>query len=740
MRQDQRAIFSVLLAGCLAADAGDGLVANGEDSPGQGLVASPQLRLAQPGALDLSLGMELPPLNLQESAMTSAPRRPGPVRVGFHRRLTEYRGDLVPRLQWVDDPHDGSIAASVTVTAPGALRVRLAIRATLPPGGAIRFFHGSPPEVVGVMDRGFFLSGGLEVQWSPSVPGSTIGLELTLPSSDAREAAVLEIDRVAHHFEPSNVGHDAAALAAPHPSGAAPRQELAPEEEDEDEVECQRVPLACTEPSQWQHVADAVARIRFEGPDGSYQCSGTLLNDGDENGFIPYFLTANHCISTQSAAASLEAYWFYQHDRCGVDPGLGGRSTWGGADLLATDFALDSSLLVLKGWYWEDVDDRGRQVPRFGVRFAGWDSRPRSSGRVYGVHHPGGGPKEYLEGFIDGVTDYVSCNPDGRPCQNRQAGIQVSFTHGSVEGGSGGSGLFKANRLIGVASSTDLCTEAVYGNFSAFFPQVRRWLAGRRGQDGQDAGGSGKVLVHGDALGAIPGEPQVLVREGGSSTYSLSIEPRPTSQVKITLQIVGDIHLRASPDLVRFTPENWNRPQEVTLSAGEDDDRDDGSAAVAHAVTSFDNAYQGPGPVIPVFERDNDLQVSGRADPPVESGELEVAWDAVVGAIAYVVEWRTSNQAFEDCHESDSPRCLAGASPGTTRTRVVAAGTTKTTLRDLEEDTVYFVRVTAQLDPSYGYQPSSIVSVVTSARYRPFLRGWRLAVPWEGGDAELPSR
>ena len=105
-----------------------------------------------------------------------------------------------------------------------------------------------------------------------------------------------------------------------------------------------------------------------------------------------------------------------------------------------------------------------------------------------------------------------------------------------------------------------------------------------------------------------------------------------------------------------------------------------------------------------------------------------------------VVEWRTPNQAFEDCHESDGPRCLAGASPGTSRTRVGAAGTTKTTLRDLEEDTLHYVRVTAQLDPSGGYQPSSIFSVVILARDCPFRWGWRLVVPWRESDAEPPAR
>ena len=87
-----------------------------------------------------------------------------------------------------------------------------------------------------------------------------------------------------------------------------------------------------------------------------------------------------------------------------------------------------------------------------------------------------------------------------------------------------------------------------------------------------------------------------------------------------------------------------------------------------------------------------------------------------------------------------APGALPSASPGTTRTRVVAAGTTKTTLGDLQDDTHYLVRVTAKLDPSYGYLPSSVFSEVTLARYRPFLRGWRLAIPWEGSDAEPPSR
>ncbi|MDE0349471.1 MAG: fibronectin type III domain-containing protein [Gammaproteobacteria bacterium] len=319
----------------------------------------------------------------------------------------------------------------------------------------------------------------------------------------------------------------------------------------------------------------------------------------------------------------------------------------------------------------------------------------------------------------------MACNLDRRPCQPRRAGIRVSFNEGTVLAGSGGSGLFWADRLIGVASSTDLCTEAWYGNFSEFFPRVRRWLAGPERQNRQDGHGRGQVLVHVDGQGETTGELQVPVREGDGSTYALSIEPRPTAEVTVELQTSGDADLKASPDMLHFTAENWDRPQEVTLSAREDDDREDGSATVAHLLTSSDHAYQHAGRPLRVSERDNDLEVSATAPLPTEPGELEVTWEPVAGAVSYIVEWRTSSEEFEDCHEPDDASCPAD------RTRVVAAVDTNTTLKDLEGDTLYFVRVTAKLDPSYGYLPASVFSVVTLVPQRPFLRGWRLVVPWE---------
>ncbi|WP_289240874.1 hypothetical protein [Delftia sp.] len=46
-----------------------------------------------------------------------------------------------------------------------------------------------------------------------------------------------------------------------------------------------------------------------------YVCSGTLINDKAGSG-TPYFLTANHCISTQTVASTLETSWFYRTPSC----------------------------------------------------------------------------------------------------------------------------------------------------------------------------------------------------------------------------------------------------------------------------------------------------------------------------------------------------------------------------------------------------------------------------------------
>ena len=55
---------------------------------------------------------------------------------------------------------------------------------------------------------------------------------------------------------------------------------------------------------------------RFCDQSFQYLCSGALVSDTDGSTTIPYLLTANHCISTQSAASTLEVFWDYKTASC----------------------------------------------------------------------------------------------------------------------------------------------------------------------------------------------------------------------------------------------------------------------------------------------------------------------------------------------------------------------------------------------------------------------------------------
>ncbi len=62
----------------------------------------------------------------------------------------------------------------------------------------------------------------------------------------------------------------------------------------------------------WANVARAVSAIGVvgQGEDGLF-CSGQLISTQAED-FTPYWLTANHCLSSKGEAASSEFYWLYQ--------------------------------------------------------------------------------------------------------------------------------------------------------------------------------------------------------------------------------------------------------------------------------------------------------------------------------------------------------------------------------------------------------------------------------------------
>lgn len=132
------------------------------------------------------------------------------------------------------------------------------------------------------------------------------------------------------------------------------------------------------------------------------------------------------------------------------------------------------------------------------------------------------------------------------------------------------------------------------------------------------------------------------VTEGSTSdTVDIVLSDAPTSNVVIDVQNQNSARLAVAATSLTFTPQNWNVPQTVTLSAVEDTIiNGDVSARVAFSVQpGSDAAYTSSfGKTINVQITDNDvLQKPGFTNSHTSSANQQptITWSAVAGADSY---------------------------------------------------------------------------------------------------------
>ena len=443
-------IFAILAApSALHADAHPDISANPVSNPGAMSPVTPdassgerrRLKLDY-SAAPLALRIVLPPPGAAEEQGIKDSGRKGGLMIGFHRDVPDaFKDNLSPRLDWIPQS-DGTFVSSFSVTSPGAVSVRVGIRGELPPGGEIRFFSEESDERFPIVTREDFRwkDGELETLWSPTVAGDTIGVEIALPSKKAMNAFSLSVEKVAHTF---------------HPMDTPPAPKL----------DCPgiHIDVQCATRQFHPRKQDAVARIRYEADGSSYVCSGTLMNDAVQETFVPYFLTANHCVDAGGVARTVEAWWFYRRRSCGssiVDSRF--DTTIGGTELLATSRRTDMSLLRFR-----------RAVPG-GLWYTGWTTaRIDHPAGVYSLHHPDGVDLKYSAGTTNGnyYSDGVS------------NAIAVRWREGTTEGGSSGAGLFlrsgSVGYLVGALSHGPACGYGItdhFGPFRDFFSLANRWI------------------------------------------------------------------------------------------------------------------------------------------------------------------------------------------------------------------------------------------------------------------------
>jgi len=193
----------------------------------------------------------------------------------------------------------------------------------------------------------------------------------------------------------------------------------------------------CSEGREWQDEKHAVARFTFRVGTSGFTCSGALINNVAIDG-TPYFLTANHCLDSESAANTVVAYFNYEFYGCGGQ--LNDGSTLSGAKLLATAAESDYTLLLFNTTPTADY------LPYY----AGWDASGDSGTIAVGIHHPSSNPKKISIDDSSAKNHPFNIGWQGGSNTPPDSHWRVEFDKGTTAGGSSGSPLFNEHgRILG---------------------------------------------------------------------------------------------------------------------------------------------------------------------------------------------------------------------------------------------------------------------------------------------------
>ncbi|MCZ7652162.1 MAG: trypsin-like peptidase domain-containing protein [Thermoanaerobaculia bacterium] len=347
----------------------------------------------------------------------------------------------------------GELGWGSWIHVAGAERLRLRLAGLQAPAGTRFWVWGRDGEGAAF---GLELRDAGGTLWTPSVAGAELFLEAVLPAGTG--AASWTVDAVAESFL-----LDEAGLPVRDGAGAAKAGE------------CIRSATCYAEGQGFNAFADvthAIAHLRFQSNGGTYVCTGALVNDSGVPGFIPYLLTAHHCISTGTEAASLEAWFDVRPDTCGgTIPGTFPKVN--GATLLVTRSATDTTLLRL-----------ATAPPGPTRAYLGWTTATVASGTtLHRVSHPyvnGLYTQSYSRSTLS--TTFGACTGAARP--EYLYGIP---NYGGTFGGSSGSPvLLPSGQIVGQLRGAcgpnpedgcDYRNADVDGAFSVAFPHLQPFLS-----------------------------------------------------------------------------------------------------------------------------------------------------------------------------------------------------------------------------------------------------------------------
>ncbi len=368
-------------------------------------------------------------------------------------------------LRSVERTPDGGMVWTAAVESPGATALRMHFSNFSLPGNSALYIYGLNGEAFGpYTDLG---PGNVSDFWSHTITGPLAYVQLRHFGPISKH----ELNSISFGIE--GVGYLSEKFLIPFMQhkksfieGTSGVMTHCPDNEDcvED--------ASCFSGGAINDAKHAAAYIQWISGTWIYMCSGGLIADTDTTTQIPYFLTANHCVSKSRTASALEAYFQYWtascHGACYDPVGVCPRTL--GSDIIHTSRDGDHTLLQL----WEN--------PPAGSVFLGWNSAPvafSDGTHLFRISHPSGMPQAYSEHVVDSQTIECGSLPIGEF-------IYSQDVVGATEGGSSGSPVMNMSgqivgQLYGACGTTlEICdfenNRTVDGAFAFYFDSVKQWL------------------------------------------------------------------------------------------------------------------------------------------------------------------------------------------------------------------------------------------------------------------------
>ncbi|MCB9170677.1 MAG: hypothetical protein H6597_08095 [Flavobacteriales bacterium] len=358
----------------------------------------------------------------------STDRSTGPV-VPFDALRLEMNVDVTTTGRW-DVLKDGSRVCRLRVSSPGAYGLELFFADVDLPVGTSMFVHGGDGErILGAFTRASIHADGTFA--TDRTRGDACLVEIDVPSWAQDANPHVRIASVGHTYRPYDVAADP----------------------------CEVDVVCSPEGDDWMDESDGVVRIRVVENGQIGYCSGSLINNVEQD-CTPYILTAFHCgVGASSSDFPLWKFYFrYQRAQCGSGNAYANKVMTGcteransndGGGQNGSDFLLVELMDEVPGSY--------------GPYWNGWDATGTISGSGVGIHHPNGDEKKISTYTTNLVTTHYSWNGPQSHWLVHWSGTPNG--HGVTEGGSSGSPLFDASgHIIGkLTGGSSYCNSVVPG-------------------------------------------------------------------------------------------------------------------------------------------------------------------------------------------------------------------------------------------------------------------------------------